>query len=136
MMRAVHWPFYGCRWHRSALLAAAIPDVHGRNGDGRRRRVSGSSQVRWRPATAVLRAWFDLPIGRTTAAGWSRLRLWMQQQIDRGKVRDHEQRNINHRDRVGRTQMAGQLGKAQPDAVVVIDDEVGDAHETVGKDKR
>src|SRR6185312_634394 len=98
------------------------------------RRGTSSSDAMALGAT-TLRARSDLSRCRIADGDPGRLGLMTHQQMERGEVRDHQQRNINDRYRVGRAQLAGQLGKAQPDAVVVIDDEVDDAHEAVGKDK-
>jgi hypothetical protein len=67
---------------------------------------------------------------------WSRFRLMMEQQIERGHVRDHQQWHVDDRDQVRGAQLPGDGGKAGHDGVVVVENEVDHADDIEGDDEQ
>src|SRR2546427_8414255 len=64
--------------------------------------------------------------------GSNRLGLRPQQKIECEDVRDHQQGHVDDRDRVRRAQLPRQCRKADPDGVVIVEDEVDHSHEIEG----
>jgi DNA-binding transcriptional LysR family regulator len=58
-----------------------------------------------------------------------RTHRWPRQKIESGEVRDHQQRHVNDRDRVRGAQLPRQRRQAAWDGVVVVEDEIGRAHD-------
>src|SRR5215471_20853332 len=69
---------------------------------------------------------------------WSRLPAdrWAQQQIECDDVRDHQQGYVDDRDRIGAAQLPRRRRKAGLNGVVIVDDDVGWAHNIEGDDAR
>src|SRR5215467_6195396 len=63
-------------------------------------------------------------------------RLRTHQQIKCDDVRNHQQRDVNDRDHVGGTQLSCQGWKAELGGVIIVDDEVGRAHEVEGDNEQ
>jgi hypothetical protein len=70
----------------------------------------------------------DLGCDRIADDGTMHRRLRTHQQIECDDVRDHQQRHVDDRDRVGGSQLPRQGRKAELGGVVIVDDEVGRAH--------
>jgi hypothetical protein len=51
-------------------------------------------------------------------------------------VGDHQYRYVNDRNRIGSAQLPGHSGKASPNSVIVVDDDVGGSNQIEGDDKR
>src|SRR4029077_19973702 len=52
------------------------------------------------------------------------------------EVRDHQYGNVDDRDPISGAQLARQGRKAELGGVIIVDDEVGDAHDIEGDDKQ
>jgi hypothetical protein len=61
--------------------------------------------------------------------------LRTQQQIECDDVRDHQQGHVDDRDCIGGTQLPRNRGKVELDGVVIVDNQVGHAHEIEGDDE-
>src|SRR5260221_5877400 len=57
------------------------------------------------------------------------------QQIEGGDVRDHQQRHVDDRDRVGGAQLSCERGEAELDAMIIVDDDVNRATDIEGDDE-
>jgi hypothetical protein len=60
----------------------------------------------------------------------------MHQQIECSDVRDNQRGQVEYRDPVRCTQLAGQRGKLELNAMVIVDNDVGRPCDIEGEDER